>query len=135
MTLSCYWLCINSILVCEECGDFNFGDCPVHGPLLPVDDAKHVEYSNGISKARSTLPSGLEIRESSIEGAGLGVYSTEPIQPGIRFGPYQGMKVHRSVVNDERNSGYMWEVGAFWIYKPVLKCSPFLEHIKCVGAE
>ena len=100
-----------SILVCEECGDFNFGDCPVHGPLLPVDDTKPSEVGEGISKARSTLPPVLEILESTIEGAGLGVFATEPIEIGIRFGPYQGKKVHRSAIKDENNSGYMWEVG------------------------
>lgn len=98
-------------LVCEECGNFNHGDCPIHGPLIPIEDADVDEICK--SKARSSLPAGLEIRHSNIEGAGEGVFAVEEIKSGVRFGPYQGKKIHRSLVHDGRDTCYMWEVRSF----------------------
>ena len=98
--------------VCEECGDFNHGDCPIHGPLIPIEDSALDEIDKEKTKARASLPKGLEIKESSIENAGLGVFATEEIECSVRFGPYQGKKTHKESVHDGRDTSYMWEV---WI--------------------
>ena len=99
-----------SPIVCEECGDFNHGDCPIHGPLIPVEDSDFGELNKTQTKARASLPKGLEIKRSKIEGAGEGVFADKEINPGVRFGPYQGKKIHRSLVHDGRDTSYMWEV-------------------------
>ena len=62
------------------------------------------------SKGLASLPEGLEVRESSIPGAGLGVYATKPFSVGTRFGPYEGKKVKCDIPKDDIDTSYMWEV-------------------------
>ncbi|XP_065050970.1 zinc finger protein 678-like isoform X2 [Rhopilema esculentum] len=97
-------------LFCEECADFNYGECPVHGPLFPVEDSLVTNTETTETKARASLPDGLEIRNSKIKNAGNGVFALKEIESGTRFGPYQGKKVHRSLVHDGRDTSYMWEI-------------------------
>eukprot|EP00794_Sanderia_malayensis_P019464 gene19464-21387_t len=98
-------------LYCEECEDFNHGDCPIHGPLVPVEDNKVDEAMLTVeTKARASLPSSLQIKSSSIPHAGLGVFACEEIEPGVRFGPYQGKKVQKGSARDGRDTSYMWEI-------------------------
>ncbi|KAF5882473.1 histone-lysine N-methyltransferase PRDM9-like, partial [Clarias magur] len=61
----------------------------------------------GVSdRARQTLPTGLEIQESSIPDAGLGVFNKgETVPVGAHFGPYQGELVDRE---EAMNSEYAW---------------------------
>ena len=96
-------------LVCEECQDLHYGDCPVHGPLQIIADRNTTENSN-LSPAVSSLPVVLKIKSSSIPGAGLGVFSTTDISKGVRFGPYKGKKIGWENITDETNTCYMWEV-------------------------
>lgn len=96
-------------LVCEECQDLHYGDCPVHGPLQIIDDRTEKENSN-LSSAVASLPSLLKISQSSIPEAGLGVFSTSEIPKGVRFGPYKGKKIGWEHITDETNTSYMWEV-------------------------
>ena len=64
--------------------------------------------------ARKTIPDMLCINQSSIPGAGTGVFAKRLIQKGVRFGPYQGA----CILNEEEahESGYSWEVSlkTFW---------------------
>ena len=50
------------------------------------------------------------MRQSSIAGAGLGVFAMEMIPRGMRFGPYMGRKVPAAHVDDDTDTSYMWEV-------------------------
>ena len=102
-------LCFFYCLVCEECQDLHFGDCPVHGPLQVINDKIMEGYSN-LSSAVASLPPVLKISPSSIPGAGLGVFSTSEIPKGVRFGPYKGKKRGWEHISDETNTSYMWEV-------------------------
>ena len=99
---------IDYSLVCEECEDFYYGDCPVHGSLLPLAD-KTDGYSD-TNKSQASLPDGLEIRESNIPDAGLGVFAMQPFECGIRFGPYQGKKMRCDIPKVDFDTSYMWEV-------------------------
>ncbi|KAF5890774.1 histone-lysine N-methyltransferase PRDM9-like, partial [Clarias magur] len=76
-------------LYCELCKCFFFNKCEVHGAPLFIPDTP---VPMGVSdRARRTLPPGLEIRESGIPDAGLGVFNEgETIPLGAHFGPYQG---------------------------------------------
>ena len=98
---------INCSLVCEECEDFYYGDCPVHGSLLPLADKTGDSDTN---KSQASLPDGLEIRESNIPDAGLGVFAMLPLECGIRFGPYQGKKMRCDIPKVDFDTSYMWEV-------------------------
>uniref|UniRef100_A0A8C4RZD9 Si:ch211-263k4.2 n=1 Tax=Erpetoichthys calabaricus TaxID=27687 RepID=A0A8C4RZD9_ERPCA len=51
------------------------------------------------------IPSDLELRESSIPGAGLGIWTKKPIRIGEKFGPYTGMQ--SSLMKE---AGFNWEV-------------------------
>ncbi|KAJ7382259.1 Histone-lysine N-methyltransferase prdm9 [Desmophyllum pertusum] len=95
--------------VCEECQDLHYGDCPEHGPLQIIEDRTEEGNSNP-SSALSSLPTGLKISNSSIPGAGLGVFSTTGIPKGVRFGPYKGKKIGWQHITDETNTNYMWEI-------------------------
>ena len=66
-------------------------------------------------KAMASLPEGMEVRESSIQGAGLGVFSTKEFLSGATFGPYDGEKVRADVPIGGLDTSYMWEVSAFHV--------------------
>ena len=100
-------------LVCEECQDLHYGDCPVHGPLQIIVD-KTTEGNSNLSYAVASLPSILKISQSSIPGAGLGVFSASEIPKGVRFGPYKGKKIRWEHISDETNTSYMWEVAFYY---------------------
>ena len=100
-------------LVCEECQDLHYGDCPVHGPLQIIVD-KTTEGNSNLSYAAASLPSILKINQSSIPGAGLGVFSASEIPKGVRFGPYKGKKIRWEHISDETNTSYMWEVTFYY---------------------
>ena len=100
-------------IVCEECQDLHYGDCPVHGPLQIIAD-KTMEENSNFSSAVASLPSVLKISQSSIPGAGLGVFSASEIPKGVRFGPYKGKKIGWEHISDETNTSYMWEVAFYY---------------------
>ena len=91
---------------CEDCQTEYKGDCPFCGPLVIVKDTPALEGDPHY--ASKTLPDILLIDESTIPGAGSGVFARSVIQKGVRFGPYQG----KCVLNEEEahDSGYSWEV-------------------------
>ena len=90
---------------CEDCQTEYKGDCPFCGPLVIVKDTPALEGDPHY--ASKTLPDILLIDESTIPGAGSGVFARNVIQKGVRFGPYQG----KCVLNEEEahDSGYSWE--------------------------
>ncbi|XP_062861768.1 histone-lysine N-methyltransferase PRDM9-like [Trichomycterus rosablanca] len=91
-------------LYCEECRSFYINKCEVHGSALFIPDTP---IPIGVTeRAIQTLPHGLEVRESSISDAGLGVFNKgETVPVGAHFGPYQGEVVDRE---DAMKSGYFW---------------------------
>ncbi|RLV95087.1 hypothetical protein DV515_00012956 [Chloebia gouldiae] len=70
------------------------------------------------------IPPDFELRESSIPGAGLGIWAKKKIEVGERFGPY--MAVQRSTLK-ETNFGWevsVWNVGTTFL---CLLCQVFVE--------
>ena len=60
-------------------------------------------------RARRSLPGGLVIKQSSIPGAGLGVFAEAYFPKGVQFSPYEGLTYAYDKVDSDR-SGYSWEV-------------------------
>ncbi|MCJ8732996.1 hypothetical protein PDJAM_G00217920 [Pangasius djambal] len=91
-------------LYCEDCRCFFYNKCEVHGPALFIHDTL---VPMGVTdRARQTLPLGLEVGQSDISGAGLGVFNKgDTIPVGAHFGPYQGERVDKE---EAMNSGYSW---------------------------
>ena len=69
-----------------------------------------MEESTRKSAAMASMPPILRISDSSIPGAGLGVFSTSEIPKGVRFGPYKGTKIGWEQVTEDANTSYCWEV-------------------------
>ena len=82
----------------------------MHGPLKQLDlSTGYDECSKSYTSV--TVPCGFTVKTSSLTGAGLGVFAVEDIPKGVRFGPYEGMRVLKSDLIDTCDTSYMWEVG------------------------
>ncbi|XP_062856345.1 histone-lysine N-methyltransferase PRDM9-like [Trichomycterus rosablanca] len=91
---------------CEECRSFFIGKCEVHSPALFIPDTP--VPMGVVERARRTLPPGLEVRESGIPDAGLGVFNEGGTVPvGAHFGPYQGEVVDKE---EAMKSCYSWVI-------------------------
>ena len=78
-----------------------------------------MEHSSGVSAAIASTPDVLEIDQSSIPGAGLGVFSAAFIPERVQFGPYKGEKKGWENMTDETDTSYFWEVGTEVKKKPL----------------
>uniref|UniRef100_A0A3B5A8U5 PR/SET domain 15 n=1 Tax=Stegastes partitus TaxID=144197 RepID=A0A3B5A8U5_9TELE len=70
---------------CEDCGQYHDSECPELGPLVTVHD------SFVLSRARSSLPSSLEIREAP--NGEEGVFVLRRLVKRTRFGPFEAKRV------------------------------------------
>ena len=93
---------------CEQCDDYFPGECALHGRIIPHPD--RVAQADGVPNSRASLPEGLEIKQSNIPGAGLGVFALRTFNVDTLFGPYKGREISRNVDKDKVDTSYMWEV-------------------------
>uniref|UniRef100_A0A665W1P7 PR/SET domain 15 n=1 Tax=Echeneis naucrates TaxID=173247 RepID=A0A665W1P7_ECHNA len=70
---------------CEDCGQYHDSECPELGPLVTVQD------SFVLSRARSSLPNSLEIRE--VANGEEGVFVLRRLVKRTRFGPFEAKRV------------------------------------------
>uniref|UniRef100_A0A8D2ZGV0 PR/SET domain 15 n=1 Tax=Scophthalmus maximus TaxID=52904 RepID=A0A8D2ZGV0_SCOMX len=70
---------------CEDCGQYHDSECPELGPLVTVQD------SFVLSRARSSLPNSLEIRE--VADGTEGVFVLRRLVKRTRFGPFEAKRV------------------------------------------
>ncbi|XP_041466345.1 histone-lysine N-methyltransferase PRDM9-like [Lytechinus variegatus] len=91
-------------IYCEDCHEVFEGECSKH-PLTIIKDNPIPKGCK--DRAIKTLPDGLLVKQSSIPGAGKGVFATKFIPKGHRFGPYDGDIVDLETGYD---SGYSWEI-------------------------
>ncbi|XP_076025245.1 PR domain zinc finger protein 15 [Genypterus blacodes] len=70
---------------CDDCGQYHNSECPELGPLVTVQD------SFVLSRARSSLPNSLEIRE--VAGGAEGVFVLRRLVKRTRFGPFEAKRV------------------------------------------
>ncbi|OCT91308.1 PR domain zinc finger protein 15 isoform X2 [Xenopus laevis] len=72
---------------CDDCGQYHDSECPELGPVVTVQD------SFVLSRARSSLPTNLEIRQAE-EGT-EGVFAVTPLVKRTQFGPFECKRVSR----------------------------------------
>ncbi|XP_010011212.1 PREDICTED: PR domain zinc finger protein 15-like, partial [Nestor notabilis] len=70
---------------CEDCGQYHDSECPELGPVVTVKD------SFVLSRARSSLPSNLEIRQ--LEDGSEGVFALTQLVKRTQFGPFESKRV------------------------------------------
>lgn len=120
-------------LFCDECGVDHPGDCPVHGPLIYVEDT-HVPKGTPL-RANKTLPEGLDIRRSAMRGAQFGVFAMKPLAKRTCFGPYEGIRRRTN-----RGNGYTWKVygrngEAYMVDARPLEQSNWMRYVNCSPTE
>jgi len=95
--------------VCDDCDKSYHGDCPVHGPLIPLDEFRGWDQD---SKSYTSIPVPLQVtvKISTIMNAGKGVFAKEFIPRRTRIGPYKGVVVRKEDVTDKTDTSYFWEV-------------------------
>ena len=96
-------------VVCDDCNALHYDECPVHGPLMPLDETRGWDEA---SKAFTHIPvpSQVTVKLSSIKNAGKGVFAKEFIPKDTRIGPYKGKIVKREDIMDDTDTSYFWEV-------------------------
>uniref|UniRef100_A0A8C0XQM6 PR domain zinc finger protein 15 n=1 Tax=Castor canadensis TaxID=51338 RepID=A0A8C0XQM6_CASCN len=72
-------------LWCEDCSQYHDSECPELGPVVMVKD------SFVLSRARSSLPSNLEIRR--LEDGAEGVFAVTQLVKRTQFGPFESRRV------------------------------------------
>ncbi|XP_065902700.1 histone-lysine N-methyltransferase PRDM9-like [Dysidea avara] len=94
---------------CDDCNTLHSDECPVHGPLLPLDESRGWDQD---SKSFTSLPVPLQVtvRMSSIKNAGMGVFAKEFIRKRTRIGPYKGEVVKKEDVTCDTDTDYFWEI-------------------------
>ncbi|XP_062831197.1 PR domain zinc finger protein 15 isoform X1 [Anolis carolinensis] len=70
---------------CEDCNQYHDSECPELGPVVTVKD------SFVLSRARSSLPSNLEIRQ--LEDGTEGVFAITQLVKRTQFGPFESKRV------------------------------------------
>ncbi|XP_036393678.1 PR domain zinc finger protein 15-like [Megalops cyprinoides] len=73
------------LIWCDDCGQYHDSECPDLGPVETVKD------SFVLSRARSSLPNSLEIRQA--DGGVEGVFVLRRLVKRTRFGPFEGKRV------------------------------------------
>ncbi|XP_072946678.1 histone-lysine N-methyltransferase PRDM7-like [Epargyreus clarus] len=93
---------------CNNCTEYVFKYCSIHGPLLVIPDEKvpaKPSVPTIVPRAALTIPNTfVHLARSTIPGAGIGVFSTISLPRGVRFGPYQGLQTNGI------NSAYCWQI-------------------------
>ncbi|RXG69269.1 putative histone-lysine N-methyltransferase PRDM7 [Armadillidium vulgare] len=96
--------------LCDFC-DLEYEDgCPEHPLLLLLNKQSPRDVKNK-NRAKATIPWPLFIGNSSIKGAGLGVWTYANLPQGLLFGPYEG-RVNCDVKLGSE-SGYGWKVCSY----------------------
>ncbi|XP_065904469.1 PR domain zinc finger protein 14-like isoform X2 [Dysidea avara] len=99
----------DGVIFCVTCDKSYHGDCPVHGPLIPLDESRGWDQD---SKSFTSVPVPLQVtvKKSSILNAGKGVFAKEFIPRRTRIGPYKGEVVQKEDVTGKTDTSYFWEV-------------------------
>ncbi|XP_053161549.1 PR domain zinc finger protein 15 isoform X2 [Hemicordylus capensis] len=83
---------------CEDCSQYHDSECPELGPVVTVKD------SFVLSRARSSLPSNLEIRQ--LEDGIEGIFAVTQLVKRTQFGPFESKRVAKL----EKESAFLLKV-------------------------
>ncbi|KAJ7393848.1 Histone-lysine N-methyltransferase prdm9 [Desmophyllum pertusum] len=97
-------------IFCSQCDKLRIGDCSIHGSLRWQKEPAVVFKKEGLTKARSTIPSNMDLKTSSIPDAGLGIFAKERFESDVVFGPYGGEKIDVADVAPNMDQSYMWDI-------------------------
>uniref|UniRef100_A0A1X7ULJ8 Uncharacterized protein n=1 Tax=Amphimedon queenslandica TaxID=400682 RepID=A0A1X7ULJ8_AMPQE len=129
---------MNICVICEDCQKIHHGDCPVHGPLATLDPSSGYNTAS-LQYTSVPVPRELTVKESKIPKAGLGVFATELIPNGVKFGPYKGQKVYYEDIDEDDDTSYMWEIKkpneSYYIDGQVESESNWMRYINCARNE
>ena len=100
---------LHHIIVCDDCNALHYDECPVHGPLMPLDETLGWDEASKVF-TNIPVPSQVTVRLSSIKNAGKGAFAKEFIPKDTRIGPYKGEVVKREDLMDDTDTSYFWEV-------------------------
>ncbi|XP_065900694.1 zinc finger protein 878-like isoform X2 [Dysidea avara] len=130
---------IDDAIFCLDCGKSYHGDCPVHGPLIPLDESQGWDQD---SQSYTSVPVPLQVtvKMSSIMNAGKGVFAKEFIPRRTRIGPYKGEVVQKEDVTDETDTSYFWEIKktgteSYYIDAKNEEHASWLRFINCARSE
>ena len=59
------------LAVCSKCDKLQIGACSIHCALQWIKESLNVVISEGLTKARATIPKNMELKSSSIPGKSL----------------------------------------------------------------
>ena len=93
---------------CDDRKGLPSGDRHVHGPSLNSSG----QDEDSLVFTSVPVPSELTVKQSSIPGAGLGVFAKTLLHQEIWFGPYKGRTILRDAIRSDADTSYMWEVRA-----------------------
>ncbi|KAM4865405.1 PR domain zinc finger protein 14 [Thomomys bottae] len=83
----------------------------ISGCLVPTESSAPNHLPPTLDKDTLQLPEGLCITQTVVGGIPhLGVFCSNFIAKGIRFGPFQGKVVNTSEVKTHRDNSVMWEI-------------------------
>ncbi|XP_066475777.1 PR domain zinc finger protein 15 isoform X2 [Tiliqua scincoides] len=83
---------------CEDCSQYHDSECPELGPVVTVKD------SFVLSRARSSLPSNLEIKQ--LEDGTEGIFAVTQLVKRTQFGPFESKRVAKL----EKESAFLLKV-------------------------
>ncbi|XP_065888894.1 histone-lysine N-methyltransferase set-17-like [Dysidea avara] len=122
---------IDGSIFCDDCDKSYHGDCPVHGPLIPLDESQGCDQD---SKSFTSVPVPLQVTMSSIMNAGKEVFAKEFI-PRTRIGPYKGEVVQKEDVTDETDTNKDNGSESYYIDAKNEEHASWLRFINCARHE
>ncbi|XP_043228130.1 PR domain-containing protein 11-like isoform X2 [Amphibalanus amphitrite] len=95
-------------IFCDVCCCDWDGECPVHGPLKVIHDAKARPGIGDAERDLKTLPPSLSSCRSSNPASGTGVFAEKNLSVRQRLGPYEGILTTEQ--GQARTTGYRWQI-------------------------
>ena len=100
------------ILDCTDCENGVCDTCPLHRIWAKTLRRKGRPNIDQPSRRFTSLaiPEPFRVKVSSIKGAGLGVFTVDPIPYGTIIGQYEGERKPPSCMTSGADATYVWEV-------------------------
>ncbi|XP_043228153.1 histone-lysine N-methyltransferase PRDM9-like [Amphibalanus amphitrite] len=125
-------------IFCDLCCRDRDGECPVHGPLNVIPDAKARPGIGDAERDLKTLPSSLSSGQSRNPASGNGVFAENDLPARQRLGPYEGILTTEQ--GQARTTGYRWQIKKGHLVHHSVNaedpsCSNWLRRVNCARSE